>query len=151
MKNILKACVWLCFSFYMAVLFYLLFFSSYRTGVKGIVDYNLIPFRTIERYFSSWNGFGPGMATDEFFGNIFAFFPFGFFLPLLFGKLATRARIATCSFMLSLSVETAQFAFAVGAFDVDDLILNTFGGMIGYGMYALGKSIFTKNKKIPLH
>ncbi|WP_316568975.1 VanZ family protein [Neobacillus sp. YIM B06451] len=148
MKKILKAFVWTCFSFYTIVLFYLLFFSAYRTGVKGIIDYNLIPFHTIQRYFSSWNGLGPSLLTDEFFGNILAFLPFGFFIPFLFGKLATWAKIVACSFLLSLSVEIAQFAFRVGAFDVDDLFLNTLGGMIGFGVYALLRRVVPISKNI---
>ncbi|RDU35864.1 VanZ family protein [Neobacillus piezotolerans] len=140
--------VWAVFSFYMTILVYLLFFSAYRNGIKGIVDFNLIPLHTILRYFSSWEGFS---LTDEFFGNILAFLPFGFFMPLLFGKLATRARIAACSFLLSLCVETVQFSFRVGAFDVDDLILNTVGGMIGYGIFALSKKILSKVNEYPLH
>ncbi|WP_409270110.1 VanZ family protein [Neobacillus sp. SCS-31] len=148
MKKILKALIWGSFSFYIIVLFYLLFFSAYRTGVKGIVDYNLIPFHTIRRYFSSWDGLRTGLLTDEFFGNILAFLPFGFFIPFLFGKLATRARIGACSFLLSLSVEIAQFAFRVGAFDVDDLFLNTLGGILGFGVYALLRRVFPMSKKI---
>lgn len=140
MKKSSKALVWTSFTFYMAILFYLLFFSAYRNGVKGIVDYNLIPLHTILRYINSWEGFS---LTDEFFGNILAFLPFGFFMPLLFGKLDTRARVAAISFFLSLCVECAQFTFRVGAFDVDDLILNTVGGMIGFGFFTWSKRIFT--------
>ena len=36
------------------------------------------------------------------------------------------------TFLLSLSFETLQLIFKVGSFDVDDLLLNTIGGMLGY-------------------
>lgn len=44
-------------------------------------------------------------------------------------------------FLLSLSIEIIQLPFAVRASDVDDLILNTLGCMVGYGIYALVRKI----------
>lgn len=132
-----KPLAFLFFFLYLTLLFYLLFFSAYRNGVQGIVDYNLIPFKTINRYFHY--SFQPGisMVTDEFFGNILAFLPFGFFLPFLFTKVKSAGLAAGWAFLLSLTVETAQFLFRVGAFDVDDLILNTVGGSIGYSIWYI--------------
>lgn len=46
-------------------------------------------------------------------------------------------RTAFYSFELSLLVELLQLVFRVGSFDVDDLLLNTLGGMAGYGLYRL--------------
>ena len=40
-------------------------------------------------------------------------------------------------FELSLLLELLQLVFRVGSFDVDDLLLNTLGGMAGYGLYRL--------------
>ncbi|WP_048824939.1 VanZ family protein [Bacillus sp. B-jedd] len=133
----IKPLAFLVFILYLALLFYLLFFSAYRNGVQGIVDYNLIPFKTINRYFHY--SFQPGlsMVTDEFFGNILAFLPFGFFLPFLFAKVKSTGLAAGWTFLLSLTVEIAQFIFRVGAFDVDDLILNTIGGSIGYSIWYI--------------
>ena len=36
------------------------------------------------------------------------------------------------TFQMSLTVEVLQLLFRVGSFDVDDLILNTLGGILGY-------------------
>ena len=41
------------------------------------------------------------------------------------------------SFELSLLVELLQLVFKVGSFDVDDMLLNTFGGVIGYIVFAI--------------
>ena len=41
------------------------------------------------------------------------------------------------SFELSLVVELLQLIFKVGSFDVDDLLLNTVGGMLGFLVYFL--------------
>ncbi|ALC90449.1 hypothetical protein AM500_12125 [Bacillus sp. FJAT-18017] len=128
MKTFYRKLIYIAFLAYLAVLFYLLFFSSYRNGVRGIIDYNLIPFTTIGRYFSNYHGMS---ATDQLAGNILAFVPFGIFTTLLFGKWVDPLRVAALSFSLSMLAELAQFTFRVGAFDVDDLILNTLGGILG--------------------
>ena len=43
---------------------------------------------------------------------------------------------ALYSLELSLLAELWQLVFRVGCFDVDDLMLNTLGGMLGFGLYA---------------
>jgi glycopeptide antibiotics resistance protein len=135
MKNLIK----LCFLGYMGILFYLLFFSAYRHSVEGIVSYNLIPFKTIILYFQHFNGLA---LTDQFVGNILAFVPFGFLLPLIFSRSVSFLRIFGYSLLLSLTVEVAQLLFRVGAFDVDDLILNGLGGIVGYWLVKLVELTF---------
>jgi glycopeptide antibiotics resistance protein len=131
MISIWRVGILLCFISYICILFYLLFFSTYRSDVQGLIDYNIIPFKTIMSYLLNFDGFKSSMVTDNFFGNIFAFLPFGFLLPLL-RKNLNFYRITLYSFLFSLLIESAQFIFRVGAFDVDDMILNSLGGGIGY-------------------
>ena len=80
-------------------------------------------------------------------GNVAAFVPFGIFLPVF----STRCRkfwfTAYYSFELSLLVELLQLVAKVGSFDVDDLLLNTLGGIIGFFVYWLGKRILWGNKR----
>ena len=70
------------------------------------------------------------------FGNVLIFMPFGFFMPM-----ASRHRsffsALFYSFGLSLCVETFQLVTKVGSFDVDDLLLNTIGGVLGYMIFAI--------------
>lgn len=62
--------------------------------------------------------------------NILMFMPLGFLLPVLFH---TNKRITTIvGFFLSVIIETLQFSFALGSFEVDDLINNTLGSFLGY-------------------
>lgn len=124
--------IYLCFVMYIGILFYLLFFSAYRKSVGGLISYNLIPLQTIGQYFYSFDGLG---LTDQFLGNLLAFAPFGFLLPFIL--IVTFTRVLGYSFLLSLSVEIAQFIFRVGAFDVDDLILNVAGGGFGFLGYLI--------------
>ena len=58
-------------------------------------------------------------------------------LPLLFERLQSFFRVAILSLATSLLAETMQLILRVGCFDVDDLLLNTIGGCIGYCVYLL--------------
>ena len=70
-----------------------------------------------------------------FFGNLIWFFPVGILIKLRGGRLR---RAVLAGFLLSLGSETAQFALGSGISELDDLILNTLGGLLGY----LGTSLF---------
>lgn len=71
-------------------------------------------------------------------GNIAIFMPFGMFLAVL-SKNGRVPLIGTflASFGLSLMLEGTQAVFAIGTFDVDDLVLNTAGGLIGCVVFCL--------------
>ncbi|WP_338553688.1 VanZ family protein [Paenibacillus sp. KS-LC4] len=66
-------------------------------------------------------------------GNTLAFIPFGVFIAML-SKLqrGLGIKIFVLSLLLSLFFEFSQFFLGIGIFDVDDLLLNTVGGMVGY-------------------
>jgi glycopeptide antibiotics resistance protein len=66
--------------------------------------------------------------------NILLFVPMGVFLPLLYGGFDRLRRIALAGFLVSFSVEAAQM-FGSGATDINDLITNTLGACLGYGLY----------------
>ena len=73
--------------------------------------------------------------------NILLFVPLGCFLPLLYEKYDCVFKIAFIALLISLSIEIAQM-FSSGATDINDLIPNTTGACLGYGIYAmLRKSI----------
>ena len=64
-----------------------------------------------------------------FFGNILWFVPAGI-LTRLWGWRLWQAVLA--GFLLSLSIEAAQFVLGSGVSELDDLILNTLGALLGY-------------------
>lgn len=74
-------------------------------------------------------------------GNVVIFMPNGIFMGLLTKGKALGALIA--SFAVSLALECSQLLFSMGSFDVDDLILNSFGGLLGYFGYWLMLQLFT--------
>lgn len=63
-------------------------------------------------------------------GNFVAFIPFGIVIPLLFRSSFIRFIIL---FILSITVlETLQMLSRLGAFDIDDIIINTLGAAVGF-------------------
>ena len=102
---------------------------------EGWETANLQPFSTI-RLFSS-KRVSTEYSYKNIGGNIIGFVPLGIFLPLLFSFLRRFARLTVTVFLVSLLFETTQLVAGIGVFDVDDLILNTAGGMLGYMLFAI--------------
>ena len=130
------------FVVYFAVLFYLLFFSEKmgRTYSERVYHYNLVPFLEIKRFIQYYEVLGIGAVLLNLAGNVAAFVPFGFFLPVFVERCRKFLNTVFYSFELSLLVELIQLVTKVGSFDVDDIILNTLGGAIGYIAYKVVRS-----------
>ena len=127
------------FALYIAGLVYFLFFAEMldRTGIERSYRYNLIPFMEIRRFIVYADLLGPMAVISNLFGNIVIFMPFGFLVPILGRKKRNFWFTSLLSFALSLTVECIQLVTRTGCFDVDDIFLNTIGGMLGYLVYAL--------------
>ncbi len=134
----------LLFIVYFAILFYFLFFSEKmgRTYSEREYHYNLIPLKEIGRFLTYRESLGMRAVLLNIVGNVVAFVPFGIFLPVFSVRCRKIQMTVYYSFELSLLVELLQLVTRVGSFDVDDLILNTLGGMIGFLLYLLGRYMF---------
>jgi glycopeptide antibiotics resistance protein len=98
---------------------------------------NLTPFQEISRDWNSLSLHRPGTAI-HLVGNVMAFIPLGMFIPILMGnKLLSGANVFLSSLLLSLGYEVTQLLTGMGIFDVDDLMLNTLGGVIGYILFTM--------------
>jgi glycopeptide antibiotics resistance protein len=135
------------FALYLVILFYLLFFSEKmgRTVVTEQYRYNLTLFREIRRFYNLRHS-ETKMFLLNIFGNVAAFVPFGYLVPKLKQRSTSFFFTALFSFELSLCVELLQLVFKLGCFDVDDLLLNTLGGMLGYLIYRI-THYFNRRKK----
>lgn len=133
------------FLLYLVLLAYLLFFSSTygRTAELGY-RYNLVPFLEIRRGLEHIDTVGYRYVMVNIAGNIAAFMPFGFLLPLVVKRRMQIGTVTGNTFLLSLSAEVIQLLTRTGAFDVDDLILNTVGGALGYLCYVI---LFGRRRK----
>lgn len=109
------------------------------------MNINLVPFnKFIEIKESAQRGLFNYIVT-EVIGNIALFAPIGFLLPLLWKRFEKIWTVLICCLSISLAIEIIQLGISLRATDVDDLMLNTLGGMIGYLAYALIRKI-TKSK-----
>ncbi len=82
-----------------------------------------------------------------FIGNIAWFVPFGFMLPMMLKK-CNIITVTLSGCLFSLLIEILQLVFKKGICEIDDLILNIAGAMIGYAVY---KIIQRLTRTIALH
>lgn len=72
-------------------------------------------------------------------GNAAMFIPSGIVLPIVYAKLDRFSKVILSGALISLCTEILQLPFPARATDIDDLILNTLGVAVGYGIYAAAK------------
>lgn len=90
---------------------------------------NLVLFRTIK---SQIEDIEEIWALKNIAANVLVFVPFGFLVPVVYPKFERIIRVFVVSFIFVLCIEAAQFFTMLGSFDVDDILLNVIGSMIGY-------------------
>ena len=83
-------------------------------------------------------------ALLNLIGNAAMFIPLGIVWPAVFKKLNTRGKVIAAGVGVSLAIEILQLPFFDRATDIDDLILNSAGFLLGYGIYLLAKRIVSK-------
>ena len=79
-------------------------------------------------------------ALINFIGNTAMFIPLGIVWPSVFKKLDTHGKVIAAGVGYSLLIEIAQLPFFDRVSDIDDLILNSLGFLLGYGIYLLVKA-----------
>ena len=80
-------------------------------------------------------------------GNFAMFIPTGIMTPLIYKNINSLKKVVLTGFLISLVIEVIQLPFAVRASDVDDLILNTLGCLVGYSILALIRAITRKVRR----
>ena len=134
------------FYLYLIVMFYFVLFSE-RYGRETGYDTSHVSlelFKEIKRFWMYRSLLTPEAFITNLVGNVFAFSPFGFLLPVMTEKKRGLIKVVLGSFLFSLIIESCQYIFKVGVFDVDDLLLNTIGGLIGYIIYKISVTIYRR-------
>lgn len=153
-QKLIKCTVAVFFVIYILFLITLVLFDSYfgRTGVLNIPKWtrdafkayfdtrvNFVPFKTVIAFITGL--FSGGVSFKAFLvnilGNLAAFSPFGFFLPVLFEKQKAFKNFLIAMIIIILSAEILQMLLLTGAFDVDDIILNVGGACVVFGLFKL--------------
>lgn len=144
-KRYIKIFLYIMFFIYIVMALYFLFFaeSMGRTMHSSGYRYNLIPFKEIKRFimWSIESDVGFESMILNILGNIFFFTPLGFFVPAVCKFKNKGLWTFLVALMSTLSVEIIQLITKIGSFDIDDILLNTLGAIIGYYMYVAAKKI----------
>lgn len=129
----------LSFLVYLILLGYFLFFAESMGRNTSEVEYryNLVLFQEIKRFFYHSDILGIKVVMMNIVGNVVAFMPFGYFVPRLAKRKVGFFATTLFSLEFSLFVEAVQLVTKTGSFDVDDLLLNTLGGILGYIVYCI--------------
>ena len=141
------------FVVYLLILIKVILFKYPLVHIKEIVDSwqsdvfwegmhraNFEWFRTIKLYTRYWerteiNSFG------NLIGNVLLFVPFGYMAPSLFQKSKKLIVFFVQLFLLVYGLELVQLYTNFGVFDVDDILLNCFGGLLGFIFYKMVRKI----------
>ena len=117
---------------------YLLMFFQIVT-YQDVISYgnNFIPFKELTRY-----SFGSSLFYKNIVGNILLFMPYGFFASYYL-KLEKKKSAFLLIFVVSLSIECVQLCIG-RCFDVDDILLNLVGGMLGYYIFKILNNVTNK-------
>lgn len=140
---------WVLFILYLASLVYFMFFAESfgRVNEQRDYAYNLELFKEIRRFYYYREQLGMKAFLLNVAGNVAAFMPCGFFLPIVSRRSRRWYNAILLSFGLSIGIELTQLAFRVGSFDVDDLFLNTLGGALGFAANRIVQRIRIRRKR----
>lgn len=107
-------------------------------GGTQVGDPNYVPFKTIIPYLVGKAGVLIGGLN--ILGNILLLVPVGFLLPFLILKMNWKQTLLL-AFLTGMLIEGIQVFLQVGIFDIDDVILNGLGVMVGFWIYLLSQKI----------
>jgi glycopeptide antibiotics resistance protein len=117
------------FTIYCLIMIKLLFIRG--NNLWPTYNYNIIPFHTIKSLVYHREYYNTDTWVKNLFGNIVMFIPLGVFIPALNRKLLRPSVFLLVIILILFLVESIQLLTRVGSFDIDDIILNTLGAMIG--------------------
>ena len=129
-----KELIYLISIIYILCLFHVVTFQDNNYGKS-----NFVPFKEIFRY-----DFGTPKFMKNIVGNIMLFIPYGFIASYLL-KNKKFSTITILTIIVSLTIETVQY-YIGRVFDIDDVILNLAGGIIGFLIYVGIDAIRSKIK-----
>ena len=151
-KETIKKVVATLFALYCVVLLYVLFLHNtyrYEFGAIGVNFYfseehmsmiNIVPFKTIFGYFQRLmnHTINTDIVVRNLFVNLVLFLPMGMAVPVLFEKKINKFwKFLLFIVITTFAIEIIQFLTMRGTADIDDIILNSLGGCIGYGIIQI--------------
>ena len=134
-KKALHILITASFIIYLFALFYLTIGKSGAVMINGMEQRaNLIPFHTIKNYLKQITRLH---AMVNLVGNLLLLLPMAIYLPYFIKALRKLWKDTLAILAIILIIEITEYISKRGSFDVDDIILNLLGAMIGYGIWKL--------------
>ena len=154
MKKMIRPALWTAFGIYCFILIYILFLSRGAMIHYSYAQYfrqftNFVPFKTIIEYVQRYHNGFRNLSVINLLGNFVLFMPMGALLPCVIHKLDRFWKVTLTVLGMVVMVEIVQGILRVGSVDIDDVLFNVIGAMIGYGIIKI-PFIFSFMKKINL-
>ncbi|UJA78844.1 VanZ family protein [Bacillus cereus] len=133
-------------AFYFDSLKYLFETGDWHFIHGGLI--NLVPFRSTIHYLTEFDPYNIDIVLMNTLGNVIIFIPFGFLLPLLFKQINNVKMASKIFIKFILLIESLQLLTFTGVFDIDDIMLNMLGALIGYGSFVGIKYILKRVRSV---
>lgn len=147
-RQIIHAFAWIGFIIYLVMMVYFLFFCEQLGRIPSdTYHYNLEPFTEIKRYMGHISELGVFYVTLNLLGNVVCFMPLGFVLPILSNRKWGIIKITVISCFSSVLVELLQLVTKLGSCDIDDIMMNTLGGFLGYILFLICRGMYRISAK----
>ena len=147
MSKPLRITAAIIFGAYVLLMLWLLFGQRLGYSLPGsygerlALTLNLVPGRTVGQFIAmAADTSAPAAvrhAVVNLAGNVVMFIPLGFFLPCLWPRLRSLGRFLLTTVAVIIAIEIVQLLTLLGSCDIDDLILNTLGALIGWALLRL--------------
>jgi glycopeptide antibiotics resistance protein len=105
-----------------------------------VVDNNLIPLHTIRIYLAN---LGSWFWMRNALGNLVLLLPIGLLGPIALPALARWWRVALLALAISTAIEVTQLWIPDRSADIDDVIVNVVGALLGYLVLVVGRRFRT--------
>lgn len=110
---------------------------DYRNIQENLHSANIVPLHTIRMYIKYADRLN---SFDNLVGNVVIFIPFGLMFPEFWMQMKTWWKLFLFMLFCITALELTQLLTGLGSFDVDDILLNMIGSMMGFGVWKLIQS-----------
>lgn len=152
-NNTFKMIIWVIFIIYIGIMVKLLVVQSSPRGIiesmkmatipeveRRIKQGNYIPLNTISKYIIGDEN--NTQDINKIARNLILYIPLGFFIPILIKTNRDFSNLAMAVITFSVTFALVKIIGGFGVFNIDELILNTLGGIIGFIIYAIGARLY---------
>ncbi|MXN91979.1 hypothetical protein GR160_12160 [Flavobacterium sp. Sd200] len=133
-----------CSIVYFALLSYVTFFARRRNGLSDYRARVNLRFMQNFRPYADLDMNARYNVLSDILGNVIIFLPLAGAIYYLISKKISNKQLFLIILLTTLTIESAQYIFNVGVFDVNDVVFNFFGGVVGMYIHKNLHRIFSK-------